>query len=78
MRSVTENVENLILERLRHIDDRLSNIEGDVRELKPRVTVVEEHLGNMVLSISGLNARMDRFDEGLTRVERRMDLRGGE
>jgi len=75
---VTGNVENLILERLRRIDDRLSNIEGDMQDIKLRMTVAEEHLGNMVLSISGLNARMDRFDERLTRVERRMELRGGE
>ena len=75
---MTENVENLILERLRRIDDRLSNIEGDMHDVKLRMTVVEEHIGNLVLSISGLNARMDRFDERLTRVERRMELRGGE
>ncbi|EZP57544.1 MULTISPECIES: hypothetical protein [Sphingomonas] len=75
---MTENVENLILERLRRIDDRLSNIEGDMHDVKLRMTVVEEHIGNLVLSVSGLNARMDRFDERLTRVERRMELRGGE
>ncbi|WP_271300558.1 hypothetical protein [Sphingomonas sp. CV7422] len=75
---MTEDVENLILERLRRIDDRLSNIEGDMHDVKLRMTVVEEHIGNLVLSVSGLNARMDRFDERLTRVERRMELRGGE
>ena len=75
---MTDNVENLILERLRRIDDRLANIEGDMHDIKLRMTVAEEHLGNMLLAISGLNARMDRFDERLTRVERRMELRGGE
>ena len=75
---MTENVENLILERLGRIDDRLSNIEGDMHDVKLRMTVVEEHIGNLVPSVSGLNARMDRFDERLTRVERRMELRGGE
>ncbi|NYD89885.1 hypothetical protein [Sphingomonas melonis] len=75
---MTDNVENLILERLRRIDDRLAHIEGDMHDIKLRMTVTEEHLDNMVLSMSGLNARMDRFDERLTRVERRMELRGGE
>ena len=71
---MTDDVGNLILERMRRMDDRLSNIEGDLHDIKLRMTVVEEHLGNVVLSISGLNARMDRFDERLTRVERRLEL----
>ena len=73
---MTDDVGNLILERLRRMDDRLVNIEGDLHDMKLRMTVVEEHIGNLVLGISGLNARMDRFDERLTRVERRMELRG--
>ena len=72
---MTDEIGNLILERLRRMDDRLVNIEADLHDLKLRMTVVEEHIGNLVLSVSGLNARMDRFDERLTRVERRMDLR---
>jgi len=75
---VTDEIGNLILERLRRMDDRLVNIEGDMHDIKLRMTVVEEHIGNLVLGVSGLNARMDRFDERLTRVERRMDLRGAE
>jgi len=75
---VTDEIGNLILERLRRMDDRLVNIEGDMHDVKLRMTVVEEHIGNLVLGVSGLNARMDRFDERMTRVERRMDLRGAE
>jgi hypothetical protein len=71
---VNDEVGNLILERLRRMDDRLVNIEGDMHDLKLRMTVVEEHLGNVVLSIAALNGRMDRFDERLGRVERRLDL----
>ena len=75
---MTDDVGNLILERLRRMDDRLGNIEGDMHDMKLRMTVVEEHVGNLVLSISGLNARMDRFDERLARVERRLELRTAE
>ena len=75
---MTDEIGNLILERLRRMDDRLVNIEGDMHDIKLRMTVVEEHIGNLVLGVSGLNARMDRFDERMTRVERRMDLRGAE
>jgi len=75
---MNDDVGNLILERLRRMDERLSNIECDMHDLKLRMTVVEEHVGNLVLSISGLNARMDRFDERLARVERRLELRTAE
>ena len=71
---MTGNVENLILERLRRIDDRLSNIEGDMKDIKLRMTIVEEHIGNFLLSISGLGSRIDRSDERLQRIERRLDL----
>ena len=67
-------VENLTLEMLRRIDRRLDNIEGDVHDLKLRMSIVEDHLGTIIVSIGGLNHRMDRFDERLTRVERRLDL----
>jgi hypothetical protein len=71
---MTENVENLLLEMLRRIDGRLTNIEGDMRDIKLRTTITEEHLGSVVTSMAGLNGRMDRFDERLTRVERRLEL----
>ena len=71
---MTDEVGNLILERLRRMDDRLVNIEGDMHNLKLRMSAVEDHLGTLVASIAGLNHRMDRFDERLTRVERRLEL----
>jgi hypothetical protein len=71
---MTENVENSLLEMLRRIDGRLTNIEGDMRDIKLRTTITEEHLGSVVTSMAGLNGRMDRFDERLTRVERRLEL----
>jgi hypothetical protein len=67
-------VESLTLEMLRRIDRRLDNIEGDVHDLKLRMSTVEDHLGTIIVSIGGLNHRMDRFDERFSRVERRLDL----
>lgn len=71
---MTDNIENLTLEMLRRIDNRLANMEGDIHDLKLRMSTVEDHLGTIIVSIGGLNHRMDRFDERLTRVERRLDL----
>lgn len=72
---MTSNVENLILERLRRMDEKLDDIRGDAQDLKIRMTAVEEHLLSIQTSIHGLNQRMDRFDERLSRVERRLDLK---
>ncbi|NIJ07115.1 archaellum component FlaC [Sphingomonas vulcanisoli] len=71
---MTDNVENLILEMLRRIDKRLDNIEGDVSELKTRATAVDEHIGGMFITLSGVNTRLDRLDERMKRVERRLEL----
>ncbi|WP_298691515.1 hypothetical protein [uncultured Sphingomonas sp.] len=71
---MTDEIGNLILERLRRMDDRLVNIESDMHDVKLRVSAVEDHIGTLVASMAGLNARMDRFDARLTRVERRLDI----
>ena len=71
---MTENVENLILERLRRMDERLGNMEDDIRGVKTRVSAIDEHLASMLISLGGLNTRMDKFDERLVRVERRLEL----
>lgn len=72
---MTDNVENLILERLRRIDERLGNIEDSMQDMKTRVTALDEHMSGVMISLGALNNRMDRFDERLSRVERRLDLR---
>ena len=71
---MTDEIGNLILERLRRMDNRLANVESDMHDLKLRMSGVEDHLATVIVSITGLNHRMDRFDERLGRVERRLDL----
>ena len=72
---MSENVENLILERLRRIDDRLGDIGGDIKDVKLRMTAMEEHLLSLQTSVLAVNTRLDRFDERLERVEKRLDLK---
>ena len=70
---MTENVESLILEMLRRIDLRLDNVENDVSELKTRATAMDEHIGGMFITLSGVNTRLDRMDERMKRIERRLE-----
>ena len=59
--------DNLVLRFLRRIDDKLDRVIDDVRELKVRMTSVEENLAS-------LNRRFDRLEVRVDRIERRLDL----
>ena len=69
-----DNVENLTLLFMRRLDQRLDRLESDIGDIKLRVTATEEHLASIMMSVAGLNARMDKIDGRLGRVERRLDL----
>jgi archaellum component FlaC len=71
---MNDNVENLVLEMLRRMDQRLDNIENDLGDIKLRVTATEEHLASMMMSIAGINSRMDKLDSRMSRIEKRLDL----
>ena len=71
---MTDEVENLVLEQLRLIRAPLQKVEFDVADLKVRLSMVETNTGQVITSLGALNARMYRFDERLSRVEKRLDL----
>ncbi len=52
----------------------IADVKSDIGDLKLRMSAVEDHLATVIVSITGLNHRMDRFDERFGRVERRLDL----
>ena len=71
---MTEKTENLILEILKRLQGDMADIKADVSDIKLRVTATEEHLATMMMSIAGLNARLDKLDGRVLRIERRLDL----
>ncbi len=73
---MTEPVSNeLIYSVLQKMQADISELKFDVRDLKIRMTLVEEHLGNSILAISGVNSRLDRLTDRVERIEHRLDLR---
>ena len=60
---------NLVLVMLRKIDTKLDRVVDDLRDLKLRVTNLEE-------GQAGIHRRLDRIDERLDRAERRLELAG--
>jgi archaellum component FlaC len=72
---VSEAVTNeLIYAVLQRMQGDMSDVKNDIGDLKLRMSAVEDHLATVIVSITGLNHRMDRFDERFGRVERRLDL----
>ena len=59
--------DNLVLQYLRRIDERVSKTAEDVADLKVRVTNIEE-------GMAVINRRIDRIEQRLDRSERRLDL----
>ena len=65
---------NIVLEHLRHIRRAVDRIELDLTDVKSRVSSLEQVQGQILALMGTMNQRMDRFDERLGRVERRLDL----
>ena len=66
--------ESLVLVLLRRMDARLERIENDLQDLKRRVTALEESQARLHLDYAGVQLRLDRFDDRLAGIERRLDL----
>ena len=71
---MTDEVGNLVLEQLRLLRASMQKLEFDISDIKVRMSMLETNTGQVITSLGALNARMDRFDERLSRVERRGDL----
>ena len=64
---MADEPDNPILTYLRRIDAKVDRLTDDVRDLKIRMTGVEE-------AVVGLQRRMDRPEARVERIERRLDL----
>ena len=66
--------ESIALDHLKRIQGRLTSIEVDLGDLKARMSSMEQYQGQVLTLLGGMNQGMDRFDERLARIERRLDL----
>jgi archaellum component FlaC len=71
---MADEPDNIVLVMLRRMDDKLDRIDSrldrpseDMRDLKARVTHLEE-------GQAGIHRRLNRIDERLDRAERRLEL----
>jgi DNA repair ATPase RecN len=59
--------ESMTLRILRTIDGKMDRMMDDVKDIKVRLTAVEE-------ALAGVNRRIDRCESRLDRIERRLEL----
>lgn len=77
------DVQNPILEHLRQLRSGQDGLRDDLREVKTRLGHLEEQGASVFLQLAGLqgeyatlSTRIDRLDQRLDRVERRLVLTG--
>jgi archaellum component FlaC len=64
---MSDEPESLVLRYLRRIDEKVDRLSDDVRDIKTRLTAVEENL-------VGVHRRLDRLELRVERIEKRLDL----
>jgi predicted nuclease with TOPRIM domain len=64
---MNDSVGNLIIERLRRIEEKL---DGEI----DRGRETRERLGHLEEGMASLSRRVDRIDDRLDRIERRLEL----
>jgi len=65
---------DLTYELLKRMRAEQQEMRLDILDLKTRASSQDEHLAGIVMSNAGINVRLDRIEERLARVERRLDL----
>ena len=78
---MAENIDNVVLEHLRHIRSKVDQTADDVRDLKSRMSSLEESMVSVryeVVHCAEVDARqqlsLDKIALRLDRIEHRLDL----
>jgi predicted nucleic acid-binding Zn-ribbon protein len=71
---MTEETDNLVLEMLRRIRASQERMELDMVDVKARLTGVEISVGQLTSQLASQSLRLDRIEERVARIERRLDL----
>jgi septal ring factor EnvC (AmiA/AmiB activator) len=79
--TMTDKVENLVLEQIRHIrgavdriEQKLSDVTVRVSHLEHQLAGVHTELGHVHTELAHMNVRLDRHDKRFERIEKRLDL----
>lgn len=68
------DVDNLVLEHLRHIGGQIDRVETKVDDLILRAGHIERSVAQHSVQLADVNGKLDRLDARVTRIEKRLDL----
>ena len=71
---MNDSVANLILERLRRIEEKLDREVDRGRETRERLGHLEAGVASLKVSVAALSQRVDRIDDRLDRIEHRLEI----
>jgi len=78
---MTESGENLVLEILRRIQGDMAELKSGQQDIRHRLTLIESRLAGLERNLAdqyagyaGQSVRIDRLEERLGRIERRLEL----
>ena len=74
---MTDDVANLILERLRRIGEDVGDIRRGMRSLATRVGNLKSSVAGLRNEVAEVSVRLDHMNERLDRVETRLEIRNG-
>ena len=74
---MADEINNLVLEHLRHIRAVVDETREDVKRLVLRTGLIEQNFATFQVSEAGQNLEIDRIKERLNRIERRLELVDG-
>ena len=71
---MTDNIDNIVLEHLKHIRKSLESLDEKVDMLTGRVSSIEQSTAFLHVDLAQVNSRLDSFSKRLERIERRLEL----
>ncbi len=71
---MASNLENLVLEHLRHIRGKVDQIAEDVETVKMRLNSVERSVAGFHEDLAIISRRLDGVDGRINKVEKRLEL----
>ncbi len=71
---MTQSESSMMLEILKRLQADMADLKADMGDIRLRMTANEEHLSTLVMSVAGINHRLDRVSDRVERIERRLDL----
>lgn len=72
--SKSASVDSLVLDILRAIRADVSTIKADLRDVKMRLSSMEQHMLGQQMEVSRHSSRFDEVDVRIERLEKRLEL----